>query len=436
MSQMSNNKNQESQSVLISVTTLQQSVASVAAWLCEYSHRISNGDWSAPEEMLLSDACQLAAKLQQDNEQLQATVVLPAELATLQNVSLPAKNQRQAMQALPFVVEEQLAVDIEKVHLAVGVRQQNEAWSVVVIDAAIMDGLLQCCEQSHLRLSAVYVDAQLLPASSKNLAIAIFQNRVLLRSEKEIAVFELHDATAMVHFFLGETTPSNVTIYCSAEIEGENLPAQQLATEFAALGDARVELKSDVKVLNFLLLEILDANAINLLQGKYFVRQPSASLSAWRWVVAIAICFWLGQCLLQVTSGWYFSHNASVLEEKMDMQFKKFFPNSRKVGGVRKQIESQLLAGGGNSNTGSFAKVFSTSIQVLNAMSDHQGFDISELRYDDQQGQLEFEVKAKSIDQLDRYKQALSKSGLTAKISSANEGGDGVEGRMQISKTF
>jgi type II secretory pathway component PulL len=78
--------------------------------------------------------------------------------------------------------------------------------------------------------------------------------------------------------------------------------------------------------------------------------------------------------------------------------------------------------------------LFSSSIQVLNAMPDHDGFEIIELRYDDQQGQVELEVKAKSIDQLDKYKQALGKSGLTAKISSANDGGSGVEGRMQINK--
>ena len=120
----------------------------------------------------------------------------------------------------------------------------------------------------------------------------------------------------------------------------------------------------------------------------------------------------------------------------METQFKKLFPDTRIVGGVKKQIEMQLFADAGNGNDNSFAHIFSASIQVLNAMSDHQGFEITELRYDDQQGQVELEVKAKSIDQLDQYKQALSKAGLSAKISSANDGGNGVEGRMQISKAL
>lgn len=420
-----------SQRVAISILALQPGIAP-ADWLCEYRENIE----AAFTAVSLQTACQAAAALQADNDAVSVDVVLPAEVVTLQTVALPAKNVRQAMQALPFVVEEQLAVDVEKVHLAVGARQADGIWPVVVIDVAIMSAVMACCAQAGLRLHAVYVDAQLLPIVNNGLSIAMQGERVMLRRAKEVAVFDRQNAAEMIHFFVGEIAPSTVKIYFSADQEWQNLLAQQLATEFAALGETRVESVPDVTALNTQLLSQLSADAINLLQGKYFVRQPTGKLPVWKLVAAVAVFFWLGQCLLQTGSAWYFNHRANTLELQMDAQFRKLFPGMRRVGGIKKQIESQLLAGASNGDDSSFAKLFSSSIQVLNAMPDHQGFEINELRYDDQQGQVELEVKAKSIDQLDKYKQALGKAGLSAKISSANDGGDGVEGRMQISKAL
>lgn len=415
--------------IAISVLTLQPSVA-MPDWRCEYGDILAGERESAT----LLQACQAAAALQSSDESVCVDVVLPAELATLQSVNLPSKNLRQAMQALPFIVEEQLAADIEKVHIAVGSRQLSGVWPVVVIDTTWMAALLACCEQAKLRLRAIYIDAQLLPVSTDGLTVAMQDNRVLLRTAKEMAVFERENAAEMIHFFVGESAPSVVKIYFSAEDEGQNLLAQQLATEFAALGETQVETDAKVQALNSFLLDAVDTSAINLLQGKFFVQQPGGKLSWWKWLAVIIVCFWLAQCALQLASAWYFNHSAVAMEEKMDAQFRKLFPDMRRVGGVRKQIESQLLAGASNGEGSSFAMLFSSSIQVLNAMPDHQGFEIIELRYDDQQGQVELEVKAKSIEQLDRYKQALGKAGLAAKISSANDGGNGVEARMQINQ--
>lgn len=423
-------------SVLISVLDFREDFSSIAEWLCEYRLCSTDSAISESTTMSLTEAYKAAAALQAENENLAVSVVLPAELAALQNVSLPSKKSRQVMQALPFVVEEQLAVDIETVHLAVGVRQADATWPVIVIDVAVMAALRLCCEQHNLRLSAVYVDAQLLPVASNGLTIALCKKRVLVRTEKNMAVFDLVSAAEMVDFFLAGSEPAAVNIFYSSEDEAGVLLAQKFATEFSALGDSNVEIKSDAHTLAPLLFSWINATSINLLQGKFFVKPLSGKLPIWRWLAAVAVFFWLGQCTLQVASGWYFNHSADALEAKMDAQFRKLLPDARRVGGVRKQLESLLMESGGDGSANAFAEVFSASIQALNAMPNHQGVEIIELRYDDAQAQLEFELKAKSIEQLDQYKQALSKAGLSAKISSANEGGSGVEGRMQISKSF
>jgi general secretion pathway protein L len=122
------------------------------------------------------------------------------------------------------------------------------------------------------------------------------------------------------------------------------------------------------------------------------------------------------------------------MDTQMAEQFKQLFPDARRVGNVRKQLESRLLEGASANNSESFSKLFSTSIQVLSGLKDYQSIVIDELRYDSQESQLELEVKAKSIDQLDQFKQAVEKAGLSAKISSANDSDGSITGRMQIGR--
>ena len=72
------------------------------------------GDWAALDAYLSNefDTEQLAA--------MQAIALAPAEHVLLTSASVPAKNHSQRIQALPFVVEEQLIGDIDAMHFAPG----------------------------------------------------------------------------------------------------------------------------------------------------------------------------------------------------------------------------------------------------------------------------------------------------------------------------
>jgi general secretion pathway protein L len=406
----------------------------VADWQCT-SYSISNSDvLGEPNACKLLEAFQQAAAMQKNHEALAVSLVLPSELALLQTVQLPSRNQRQALQALPFVVEEQLAGDIEDVHLAVGLRKPDGVWPVMVVDVATMSAIVRCSEQAGLLLHSVMVDAQMLPVAEKGLTIAFQQERVLVSTENTMTAFDVHSATEMLHLFLGDTTPTQVDLYYSDHYESHPLLAQQLATEFSALGGTQVKHYSDITNVLSILLKNNTTSVINLLQGQFAIKQPAGKNPLVKWVVVAFLVLWLGQCAIQIVSGWYFNHRADVMDTQMAEQFKQLFPDARRVGNVRKQLESRLLEGASANNSESFSKLFSTSIQVLSGLKDYQSIVIDELRYDSQESQLELEVKAKSIDQLDQFKQAVEKAGLSAKISSANDSDGSITGRMQIGR--
>lgn len=403
----------------------------VSQWQCEYC-TLSLFEGAQDIQILdLSAAFQQAAASQlADN--VDVVVILPGELAILNCVQLPARNQRQALQALPFVVEEQLADDIEKVHLSVGSRRTDASWPVLVVDLAIMASLMDCSEQADLRLKAVYIDAQMLPVSEGHLSILMHSDRVLFHAAQAVAVFDRASAANMIHFLLGEAIVNHVQIRFQADDEEQALLAQQLATEFGALGETQVLMETVEAPSLASLLLTAPVSAINLLQGRFTVRQPSGKLPWWKIAAAVCLFAWLGQLSIQIGSGWYFSYQANILEKSAEDQYRKLFPDARHVSNPRKRLESRLAEGASSGSENSFAKLFSGSVQALNSLPNHEGLTIEQLRYESEQGQLELELKAKTIDQLDQFKQALGKLGLSSKISSANDSDGGISGRMQI----
>lgn len=408
----------------------------VADWQCTSYSVSDSGVLDESNSCKLLETFQQTAAMQKSHEALVVSVVLPSELALLQSVQLPSRNQRQALQALPFVVEEQLAGDIENAHLAVGLRKANGVWPVVVMDIATMHAITDCSKQAGVVLHSVMVDAQMLPVADNGLAIAFQQERVLVSTENAMAAFDVHSIAEMLPLFLGDTTPTQVDLYYSDHYESHPLLAQQLATEFSALGGTQVKHYSDITNVLSVLLKNNATSVINLLQGQFAIKQPAGKNPLVKWVVVAFLVLWLGQCAIQIVSGWYFNHRADVIDTQMAEQFKQLFPDARRVGNVRKQLESRLLEGASANNGESFSKLFSTSIQALSGLKDYQSIVIDELRYDSQESQLELEIKAKSIDQLDQFKQTVEKAGLSAKISSANDSDGSITGRMQIGRSL
>lgn len=408
----------------------------VLGWQCECHFVSDAGEATSGAVMLdLPAAFQQASASQQLHDDMEVVVLLPGELAILNYVQVPVRSQRQVLQALPFVVEEQLADDIEKAHLAIGNRSVDGKWPVLVVDVAIMEALASICGQTGLRLHAVYIDAQVLRASEEGcVSVFMHDDRVLFHSKQLMAVFDLVSAASMIHFALGESPVSEVTIsYCSNN-EEQALLAQQLSTEFTALGDAKVatETYENHEAVSSLLSA--SSLAINLLQGRFTVRHPSKEMPWWQLAIAALLALWLGQLVLQVGSGWYFNSRADVLEQASEAQYQKLFPDAKNISNPRKRLESRLLENGNAEGANAFASLFSGSVQALNGIKNRDGLSIENLRYESQQGELELELKASSIDQLDEYKQALGTMGFSGKITSANDSEGSITGRMQISK--
>ena len=99
-----------------------------------------------------ADALQLAA-----GEDFEGTVigVVPGESVLLTTAMVPTRQQRQIVQAVPFVVEERLATDLEDCFFALGTHNSDGEIEVAVVDRELLEGWIEAFDSVGYRPSTV-----------------------------------------------------------------------------------------------------------------------------------------------------------------------------------------------------------------------------------------------------------------------------------------
>lgn len=378
----------------------------------------------------------VAACADADREQgIRFTVVLPAEMVLFDCVQLPAKSQRQALQALPFMVEEQLADDIEDVHLAIGDRQPGNGWPVIALTRQHMQSLFDLLQAMSAVPEQVAVDAEMLVLMPAQLRIVLHGERILVRSDKLAAGMTLDSAPLLMSLLEGNEAFKQVQLHYDEANEQHGLLARQWEAEFSALDEVQVRLSPLPASLSELLVPALrQTQPINLLQGDFLLRRKAGAGQAW-WQWAAAACFALVvmQSGLQWVSGWYFTRQAADFVGVAEQQYRELFPDAKKVNNPRKRLESRLANDSSSVGQGGFASLFGATVKALQEVQGSGGkITVEQLRYEGKRGELELELTLQSIQQLDQLKGALGKVGLRADIASANEGDGGVTGHIKI----
>lgn len=370
----------------------------------------NTGEWRPATELLQSGASY--------------QLIIPAQSVLYQHVVLPAKTQRQAMQALPFMVEEQLAADLESVHIAVGRRLASGAWPVLVISRELLEKILALFRRNGAFLHAVYVDAQMAEPAGNRLCLHLQQQQVLVAGLGLATALSL-DECSLLPLLLDGKTPDGVTVSGAEVSEQYALLATQWQTEFEASG-VPVEREPEVVLA-------VSANSINLLQGAYSPQLPKAGVSWLLTTAVLLVAVWLTQWSWQFGSALHLERRAGQYNVLAEQHYRELFPQATQASEPRRRVESFLLgqqsaAVGGQS----FSSLLGAAMQVYQSQPEYRQINFQQLRFDAKRGQLEFELSAGNIEQLDAYKQALGKAGVQSRMGSVSDSEQGVTGRIQI----
>ncbi len=368
--------------------------------------------------------------------------LIPGEDAVFCLADIPAKQQRFILQALPYAVEEQVAQDIDTVHLALG-KHTGSGYRVAAIDRGRMSHWLALYRDwEHAVLDAIYPDAALLPTTDQGWTICLDGEAAMLISDRGEWLAMQAANLAMFAQTLAIPSTEEVAAEVPVRVFGT---AEALERHQAVLAELRAIDRLSVadETLDLMPLELLahahhhhHCEPINLCQGPFLVKTGQDSpLKPWRPLIAVASLWFVVQVALEAGMGFYYQQQAETLSTQAMAVYREAFPNDRRTnaGNVRRVIEGQLRVAGSSGPEVDFITLMKHTGQQYSRLSESGALTFNSLNYTRSRGELVVDLRADSYDRLSRLRNGLSEQGLEAQIGSVVNESGGARARLTVS---
>lgn len=365
--------------------------------------------------------------------------LIPGELVLLASVRIPSQQMRQIKQALPYMVEELIAEDIEDVHLALPdfKLEQNGAMPVAVVRHHLLIDWLDQLYQHGIKPDWLCPDSLAVPWRLHSRSFFVSGERVIFRSERFGAqVFFQTQTAAYLQLLrrqfavdeLGAVPRYSVGSGVESAAAARALQ-QAIAAEFGVEVDLAEYTESSDEVLAAEALRERSAlkgtsALINLLQGGYAVQRQGDGAQWLRTIkfAAAALAIYIG---VTAASGMWYSWRARALEQQTLSFYHELFPQERRVVSPKKQMLAHM--GGSAVTISPLPLLTKTALGLRN-----NTMQLDELRYSQQNDDLQLQLRTPTLESLDKIKQQLSGVGLQVDITSAAQRGQETLGRLHL----
>ena len=343
----------------------------------------------------------------------------------LTKVMVPAKKRRQLLQAVPYLLEDHFAADVEDLHFALGEVTAGEA-AVAVIGRSVLEDWLARLNALEAQVSAVVPESLALPLEAGAWSILRSGDQAVVRQGEQAGLAvdadNLADVLPLMFDEAGDDRPARLVVY-----DAETPPLDLSALE------VEVEMVATAHPLDVMMRDYSAAKAFNLLQGEYSQSERMGRLwRPWRPALALAGCLLAVQFGATVVDLVQLGGERKRLSEEVLSIYRETFPNERNVPNPRVQMERHLTAlrsGGSGSGGSGFGDLLAKAGQEFKATPQ---LHLQRLSY--KEGSLDVALLIKDLQQLDVLKKRLAEqAGLTVDIQSAASRGGQVEARLKIS---
>lgn len=384
--------------------------------------------------------------MQNGLDQVDIIGLFPAYAALATEASVPGNQTRYVQQALPFAVEDQIAQDIEDMHLVLGNKHKNGNYRVLCLDRALFSIFFDELNNEELQgtLKAIYLDSDLINLDESSLKILLSPEFafVLNGNGQSISLKSTNLISYLdAQFLLPKDTEVNEPLSVEVILDKNALEQSKLLlAEIEQYPHIEIDAKeSSLNSYEYLCSEYFSLKKVplNLCQGAYQVSSKSQSAWArWRSVAMIAGFGFLLQLGVFIAEGMYQSQQAEQIGNEALTQYKQAVPTAKNISVAKlpriiKGQLNQLNAGGAEKLD--FLDLLGEAGQQFYSSAFKNAIVFHSINYSEQRGELMLEMHAKSFDQLESLKKAIVDAGLSAKISSAVQEKDFFKGRISVS---
>ena len=334
---------------------------------------------------------------------------------------VPGRNAGQIRRALPYVVEEFIAGNIEGSHIASGPVRRGQPIRCCIIDDGLLRDWLACLRALGVRPGYLVSEAELLPVEPRTASVLFENGHALLRTENQAATIDRGNLLpALMSLDLDRLTLINGGL---TDIEASQL-------EIEVNGGNPVLLAGEGDLIGYFAerWRVQEA-ALNLLQGEFAPKVPrNAHTTGWRSIALLAAAWLLLGIAAKTTTGIWSAVEADSLESEALAIYAGIFPGDRTatVQNIRRRMQARLgerpdVTGKSMVHfTGDLAAVMDKSMTLI-------GIDYNESR-----GEFATELLVRRYDDVDRVREALEARGVQAEIASAEQVERGVQARLRM----
>jgi len=375
------------------------------------------------------------ARIYRENfEGVKILTIISGQYITYTNVALAVKNQRQMLQALPFLVEEQIIGNIEDMHIATQGKFFGDSIPIAIIEKAFIDRLKNIFDHYHLPMDDLYGMPDLLGANENELQILFYDDYALVKGCGNCFQCDQENLETILELVSwGDIIAINISLH---ELNKASLSlAKRIKTKFTTQALKVTSTVFTENLLDYLLRDdpVANQNPLNLLQGE-FSSSGSASQKfrefapvAWVFVLCLIL-----QIVFNVASGFYFSRFSDQLQRDATVQYLRLFPDEKKVVNLEAQLKGKINSSNISAKGSKFTAMFSSTVSVMAKIGTKDDTHLKQFRYDEESGVLKIGLEASSIALLDKIKNNLAEIGLAVEIVSANEENGIIKATLSI----
>ena len=381
-------------------------------------------------------------------------VFVPGSDVLLKRISVPTKSQRAMRSAVPYMLEDELAQDVDDLFFAYAEMTTDDGentCSVAIVERAQMQMWLTWLANAEIQVKTLQSEVLAMPyIKGQWSAIALHENtntstndsdnssknsiqQIVLR-QGEWQGCTLDDEAwkfSVEHIFSKQAPLQSVDGEASNTI---TLNAYSELPNIESCNSQIVAIKKEEELPLALFAQHSQRNPFNLLQGDYKRKdQRSIALTKWLWAAGLAVCALLLSVGYKGAQLWQLTEQQSQVEEQILARYKKVFPATKRVriGTIKSQLNKKIAQLGGASDNDGFLAMLST---VQPAFAKVPALKPESLKFDGKRQELRLQAIANDYQHFEQFKAELNHANLTVKQGAQKNQGEQVTGSFSISR--
>ncbi len=393
----------------------------VVHWLI---HSAENQEIIASGE--LKDAAELI-QLSEKAKTRQVIVLVPSCDVILKRLTVPGNSQRAIRMAAPYMLEDDLAQDVEQLFFAYAnmkTDEQGHNCFVAIVERTQLNQWQSWLKEANINCKKMLPEVLALPNATPHWAAITLEQQLLLRQGNwqgmtiDLAVWPIVEASLAKQ------------LKAQQGDDNEQLP---VIDTYSPLSSQHFTLNAQPEELPLALLaKHAPSQNFNLLQGEYQVKQTrSPIIQTWLSVAAIAVIALIFSLTFKAIKLHQLNNQIAQVEADIIQVYKKAFPKTKRVKAatVRSQLKRKLAEIGSVNHEGNFLAFLDKLHPAFVAVPELKP---EAIKFDQKRQELRLQATASDYQYFEKFKNQLEKTQFTVSQGSLNNQGDLVSGSFSI----